>query len=567
MGRLAVPDSPDLARVFSLPSRVLDIRDAEAWAEVFTQRLRLPRGDMTLDPWQGQALAEVKAMGGGVLGMPVGIGKTLIAFLLATIFDFRSMLFIAPKALEDQWHSMAYKYSRHWQSPKVGYEFLSRSALSCEGYKHYLHRMKPRLIVADECHDLSNFEKGAANRLWRYRWSPEGRDCVMVFMSGTPIRKSLMNVWHLMLMALGENAPVPLRRGEAQLWAKVIDYKPREVLNGILPGPLGSTKTDARAKVAKRFRTTRGLLLIDGDTCDQPLTIRVRYAREDTELDGHFKRLGRKEQNPAGIPVTDPLQRWRLDALLGCGLYEQWDPEPPEAWREAFRGIARFSLAMIRRSRRRAGEEPLDTMAEVIRRYRHEEVVQNWLQIKPTFKGKTKPIWVSASTVASVLDWLRETDEPSLVWCGSIEFGRVLAKTAGLVWYGSGGLCEHGTSLLSAPPGRSLVVSWNSAKQGFNLQAWRRHLVVFPPQSARYLEQLLGRGHRKNQTRPVEYTLLATSGGSIDMLAAAGEESDWGESLIGMTQKLRRAKVVYAKEPRATRTNGYRWGSRKDRDD
>src|SRR6185503_15741198 len=97
--------------------------------------------------------------------------------------------------------------------------------------------------------------------------------------------------------------------------------------------------------------------------------------------------------------------------------------------------------------------------------------------------------------------------------------------------------------------------------RGRNLQdKWARNLLVNPPQSGRYLEQLFGRTHRAGQEHPVSVNYLLTSGEIIDAFESAFREASFGRTTNGITQKLLRADVRRA-IPEITR-DPYRWASR-----
>jgi hypothetical protein len=84
---------------------------------------------------------------------------------------------------------------------------------------------------------------------------------------------------------------------------------------------------------------------------------------------------------------------------------------------------------------------------------------------------------------------------------------------------------------------------------------------VYPPQSAKYLEQVFGRSHRAGQTEAVTVDMLATSGGTLDAFEAAISEATCVRDRDAMTQKILRAEVVRA-IPRITDSNRFRWARR-----
>jgi hypothetical protein len=232
---------------------------------------------------------------------------------------------------------------------------------------------------------------------------------------------------------------------------------------------------------------------------DVPLSFTLEPAREDKKIDAHYQRFLELGENPAGIPVTDPLSRWRTDGQLGTGIFLKYKKPPPQPWRDALRVFAKFCRGRIEDSQ--STGRPLDTEAQVVRAYANADAVVEWLEIRDTFDPQTEAVRLSDSAVHSALAWLaREPNEPAVIWCGSVEIGQWISQVGRLPYYGREGKdLASGRGLHAADTRRSMVCSWHANKRGFNLQAWRRALIVHPPQSAKYVEQIVGRHHRQGQ--------------------------------------------------------------------
>lgn len=547
----------DFDRIVALPRRTITRERAQEYAAQLTPLLALPGAGAKLFPWQAFAIAECVDNEGGWLALPVGTGKTLISYLLPLVMRSQRALLIVPGALLSKTYADFRELRTQWHGTRTPTTFLTREKLSiATGYAD-LERAAPDLIVIDEADDLASPTSGATRKLDRYvREHPGVR---VVAMTGTPSRKSIMGYWHILCWCLGSRAPVPMGQDEASIWALALDLRPGGP--GAHPGPLGDTQGQARAWYRARLTETPGVVVIDEDSCDAPLTVRVRLAREDATIDAAFARFLLEQESPGGIPVSDPLSLWRLDAQLGLGLYTYWDPEPPEAWRTSRRVFARFVRDAIERSTRTGN--PLDTERQVVSAHAGAPAVVDWLATKPTFSGRTRTAWISRSTLDSVHDWLRDLEGvPGIVWCGSVAFGRAAAKEAALEYYGQQGRSDNGHELHSADESRSLVASWGANKKGFNLQPWTRQLVVMPPQSAKWLEQIFGRSHRAGQREHVIVDVLATSGCTIDaVFGSALDEARTVRDRDSLTQKLLRADIVRVK-PMINATNEYRWATR-----
>ena len=555
--RPAVAHTLDFERVAAIPRRTLSQGVADMWAEVLTVQLRRPDAACTLRPWQAYVLYEAATVGGCWAALPVGVGKTLICYCLPALLQAEKPLLIISGSLEDKtWADFAALEAQGWLPGPAPYRIVTWQWLAREENAEFLAEYAPDLVCIDESDDLANRHSAASRRLDRYRLVSQ--NATFVALTGTPSRNSVMAYWHLLCWCLLDGAPMPMRESEALMWAAALDEKVREPNNRPHPGPLGATRLNALEWFSRRLIETPGVVIVDGDSCDQPLVIHARLSREDPVLNEAFQRFLEEQENPGGIAVSDPLSRWLLDAQLGLGLYTRWNPPPPDDWRNTRREIARFVREAIANSTR--GHRPLDTEGQVLRRYREHPLVRHWLAIKDTFDAVTEAIWISTSTLQACLDWLGESPEPGIVWCGSVDFARALAKLANLPYYGAQGRTDDGEKLHKAPV-RNIVASWQANKKGFNLQAWPRQLVTMPPQSAKWLEQIFGRSHRSGQDRPVRVELLMTSGGSIDAFKAAIAEAQFARGTVTLTQKILRAIITYAK-PNITESNQFRWATR-----
>lgn len=554
----------EFARVASLPRRTISRVEAAEWARAFTREFAR-RGGVSLRPWQGLALAEAAACRGAWCVLPVGAGKTLLSYLLPRALGAKRAILIAPASLRAKTHSDFTGYFGSWDNGGHALHFVSLESLAREDAATFLETRRPDLIVIDECDMLANAKASAVRRLDRYIAAND--DVMVVAMTGTPARNSLMTYWHLLCWCLRDRAPVPLNQDEAQLWADALDNRRITVGSRPKPGPLGTSLAAARSWFRDRLNQTPGCLVVDEDSCDAPLDIRVILAPEDPILDEAFREFLTTGTPPGGIPVTDSLSRWRTEGQMGDGFFQYWDPTPPEEWVNARRLFAGFVRAMIEHS---AGwERPLDTEAQVANRYKNHPAVTAWREIKDTFTPNTKVEWLTDSAVQFAADWIRECDRkgtPGIVWCGSTEFRQRLAKATGLPSYGRNGLNERGESLHAAPRGTSIIVSWHANKRGFNLQPWGRQLLTMPPPSAKYVEQIIGRSHRAGRKETVVVEVLASSGAALDSFEAMLAEARHVNNTVGIAKKVLRARIGRA-EPVITDGNKYRWARKGNNND
>ncbi len=340
----SVAITADFRRVRDLPRRVVSEADAVEWAKHLTPLLRCKGADVELRQWQGLALGEAiesPPNQGVVLGYPVGTGKTLIAEELPVVTGARRPILMMPAALRDKTYADRAAFAGRWKLANPPPRIVSYEELALESNEDLLTQIQPDRITLDEADALANRDAAAAKRIDRY---VRANDVPVDVMSGSLMRLSIMNVWHLFCWALKDSAPVPHDEAEASTWAEALDEQHGRVWRGNRdPGPLGANVDAAREWFGKRLRETHGVILLDGDSCDQPLTITIRPARESRVIDAHFAQLMCRGENPRGIPCADPLARFRAEAQTGCGYCQFWDPPPPDEWAEARRVFARFS--------------------------------------------------------------------------------------------------------------------------------------------------------------------------------------------------------------------------------
>lgn len=566
MPRRTVRETAEFRRIDALPRRVINARDAEAWGRFYTREFALDP-NVSLTPWQGLAFYEMSEYGGAMLVYPVGTGKTYIMCMgpLALELDGEPTLMLVPANMRDKTYSDMSAMFGKWRLPNPAPHVWSFHELIPPDGDDKLKRLAPRAVFIDECDELANPRHGAFRKLERFkRANPH---VPFVLATGTLLRKSLKDVGHLLWLVFGDRGmPLPRIKGELSLWSSATDDYGGKAVQRADPGPLGTGVSAARTWVRERLAQTPGLVVLDVDSAgDVPLEIVIRPAREDGVIDRHYRRFLEKLESPRGVSVVEPLQRWMADAYLGTGLTSYYNPEPPQEWRDARRSFCRFAREVIDDSQRTA--HPIDTEGVVIRRFPEHPAVVDWLAVKELFDAENSTYfeWLSDSGLLTAEAWLRELTAPGVFWCGP-EFGIELARRTGLPFYGRGGVGTDGTRLHAADSSRSLIASWFANKKGFNLQAWEEHAVIQPPQSAKWLEQLIGRAHRMNRVKPVRFTLFATSGGTYDAFTTALSEAGYGQEILGPSQKILRADVKRVRPPR-TRTNEWRWANKDKRDE
>jgi hypothetical protein len=571
MPRPCVQYTTEFVRVRDLPRREIDADDAEAWAEVWTEQLRVPGSAAKARPWQGFCVAEVCEYLGGFFVLPVGFGKTWLSYVIGMALERTRVLVVLPANMITSGKTFAdfSSYRGQWRTPNPPPRLVSREELALDKNQNLLEDFDPQVIIVDEGDELANFDSAAATRLDRFIMARTREECVVVIMSGTPIRNSIMAMWHLLRWCLRDDAPVPRTRAEARKWAQALDQiKGKQDIDRMGPGPLGDTRAEAVTWFRERLQQTPGVVIVDGDSAgDVPLTVRQRLPIECKKIDEAYVKFMVDQEDPDGMPCAAPLDRWRLDGFLSLGFFPRYiKPGPPkeviDKRRKCGRAFAALCRATIQNTRTR--RDPADTEKQVRKHWARmpencpqRQIIANWDAVKDDPYPK-EVIWISHSALDTAIAWLSESPTPGIVWCGSVEFGRELAKRTRLSYYGREGKDQHGNGLHAAREGRSLIASWNANKKGFNLQAWKRCAVFIPPSSAKWAEQLMGRNHRAGANSPVTWDWFMTSGGRFDAFEWTIAEARFGRDSVGPSQKILRAKVIRTRA-RITASNKYRY--------
>lgn len=99
------------------------------------------------------------------------------------------------------------------------------SLMSRPSAEEELGLLAPDLVIVDEAHALRYPRAATVKRFVRLMHTTKAQFAAF---SGTMARRSLMDYWHLILLALGENCPLPRQKAEVDFWASCIDSVGRE---------------------------------------------------------------------------------------------------------------------------------------------------------------------------------------------------------------------------------------------------------------------------------------------------------------------------------------------------
>lgn len=555
-GKKAAGDSADLQRILALPRRVPPTLEEQAeMATEMTARLRRDNarcGCKELRPWakspcitslmpvQGWYLQEASTSG-GVLGHVVaGGGKTGIDILLAMVLPWSAedlasgaarVALLIPPSLRAQFRDDFLLWSQHFRVPNLAggsgpfvpgrpiLDVLAYSELSHEKCATWLRANSPKVIIADEAHNLKDKDSVRTGRFLRY--FIEAENVALFAHSGTLTTRSPDDYGHLSTLALREGSPLPLETSALKEWCDVL-----APTNGP-PAPIGALRhlcevgEPVRSGFRRRLVDTRGVITTEDARVAAHLKIIKRdpgpippsleealvYARKGTRPDwlapGSLLPAGEGEE------LVEQMEVATVARQLAAGFFYRWKyprGEPEELILKWLKKRGAFSRELRGRLENRT--DGMDSpgllraaAGRALEGYRGElpvwrsETFAEWQAIEPLVVPEQDTVWLDFFLACDAVAWARES--PGVVWYGHTAWGRKVAELGGLPFFGGG---EEASELIKQERGdRSIVASIKAHGTGKNLQMFSRALVGNPPSDAGIWEQLLARHHRQGQ--------------------------------------------------------------------
>ncbi len=438
----------------------------------------------------------------GALGfMSCGSGKTLALQLAPHIFGVsrERCLLLTKAGLLKQLRQDIDTWGRHYTlaDPPV----MSYGKLSHPTAEHILEQRQPLLILADECHTIG--QKARLKRLWRY--FEAHRNARFVAVSGSLMDSEVARMADIAALALRHWCPFPFNGGVLEHWSSVLDaggeysqmdYGALEPLVRWAGVPDGKPRARARAAVRTRLQSCPGVVVTSGPlNVGASLGIRLRKPTPSEALE----QLVQSWVLPDGTQLVDMLEYYRHHRTLSLGFYYRWDPDTvyPEwmAARKAWNGVVQghieygsfdtpyFVCQAAEQARLRSGDM---------------YVYHRWRDAARRYDPPTREtVWVDERKLRTFVRiwWRANKGHGRIVWYHSAAVGD-FARRLGWRVHPAG---EPPPRVASDTP--TLVslahrTGWN-AESGSTV--FSRALVLEPPTTAREIEQLLARHHRRGQ--------------------------------------------------------------------
>lgn len=542
-GMSPVGNSEDLERILALPRRERPSEEQQAeMARIMTERLRrhnpacqcaaLRPHDKnpcitSLNKVQGWYLYEFSQTLGALGSIAVGEGKTGIGVLLAMVFPWkeedlangkaRAAILLQPN-LREQFRADFKLWAQHFHVPNLAgsgepfmpgkpvLDILAYSELSSKACTSWLKTNAPKLVTADECHNLKDTSSVRTSRFLTYFTQADVALCAH---SGSLTTRGIGDHAHLAALSLGQGSPLPLDPRTVQEWAQALDYNPRGI-----QAPAGALKKlcapDEPVHSGFRRRTIETCGVISTADAVLPTKLIIRERRPPSiprEIQDALKLIRNRKKRPDGEELTEQIEVVQTARQVAQGFFYFWRfprGEPAELiaeWRLK-RSAWNRELREKMEGRRLEYLDSPELLREAAERYLagergeglpvwRSEHFAAWRDIEDKVKPVQGTKWLHTYLAEDAVQWGRQA--PGIIWYENTAWGAKVAELGGFPLFDGGTDAEIARETGS----RTIVASIDAHGIGKNLQMFHRALVIGSGPSD--WEQLLGRLHRQKQ--------------------------------------------------------------------
>jgi len=525
--------SPELARILALPRRPAE-GSAPDLTELYSRGVAncgvahcrvCVAGEPRLRPIQSQMLWEGDRRQ-GLLGMAkIGSGKTLASLLMHDAMNATRTVLLVKSSLRDQLINIDIPaYGRHFKLPPVwsakntrnyersGVYVLFYHELSDSHKGHWLERIAPDLVVADEAQVFRNVHSARSKKFYRYMDEhPECRYCPL---SGSIAKRSIRDVGPPSELALRKDSPLPKGRALFE-WSCALD---RDVEKPLGPGKLMlfcGPGEDHHDGFRRRLRETEGVVASEKDTIDTALEVLPHSPPLSPVISAalaELARLWRWNEDE----ISDALHYARLAKQIAQGFYLKWDwpggvldeewLTARSAWHKEVREYLRYHSV-----------PGMDSTLQLANAARHghwlSEAWPAWNVVKDRPEPPTEAVWLDTAympgVVANLVEELNASDEPLgkknasgatrglIIWYENISMGDLLEKT--YPRFGPGDRAAAQLAKMHPKDHPVIVCSRASHGEGKNLQDYTDAFFITPPANSLDWNQTVGRELRPGQ--------------------------------------------------------------------
>jgi hypothetical protein len=468
--------------------------------------------------WQVDATEAYFELGGVVVWLDPGVGKTYVAAQIAARCVRPLLLTPAPRQALVQFRS--YGVAAHLASEQ---EHTHHEPGSCaiatyawltqKKQADWIARYRPSDILMDEYHMVRGLGHSARRRIEQYLVS-DSAVRVAVF-TGSPMSGRLHDFAYGLTWALRSRARGLVPQLRAGMDALEAHFE--------AAGPT------AREAFRARLAATPGVFL-DVDAGRYQGEVRFRVLRPP---DGPVAELPDTWLLPGGdgVLIESAAHAAEVDRQLAWGYYLEARPRPSEGYREARRrwgGVVRRVVlsGVVHTEAQVRDVEP----AEYAR----------WAAAQAT-EGPVadpQPVWLPGA--GRRLDWAaHQLSEPAtLVWAQHRALQHAMAEVLDAPLHR--GECRGPEGMLPTDHGTTAVLSIPSCYQSYNLQThYYRNLLLEVNPDPEVLKQLIGRTARQGQTSlHVDVDVVLNGRGAVRALTTALTRAKLVQELTGKTNPI-----------------------------
>lgn len=540
-------------------SRIANVPRIDSYDESSVEWVHLKPDEVHLYPTQMQALACVQEHGSLFGTIPVGFGKSLIAWLSPLVAGAKRPIIFMPSNMVDSFRREVGKFRHYFHRGHRDPETYSYGMLSSTKRSTFLEDLRPDMIICDEAHTLLNDNSSRTRRMKRYL--DKYPDTKLVMLSGTFIGRDLSPLRDLVAAVLRDNSFVPLDEHCFPIWKNCVDLSGRPSSHewgalaplvraeGISTEGWDVQQEEYKRKLARqavhsRMSMTPGVVMSQEASCNVPLIgelITIPVPEAILEMIDTLE-VGGMLPDGEDIIVEDS-QKARLAKTLSLGFFNRWAWEEVGGRDEEWLLRRRAWSRELRRELAENSREHYDSAALVERAMMRGEgegtylgqVWEAWDEHRRKLEPPTVPVWVDPFVFRWLAEWLSEPGrKPTIVWFRHQATADAL-QAIGLRVYGRG-------SSQPVYQGRHIAASIDVHGTGKNLQAWSSNLFLEPTTNPLAWEQNIGRTHRNGQDADsVELYIMAHTDCFRETMDKARAEA---ESVFDASQCLQRLQKV-----------------------
>jgi hypothetical protein len=501
-----------------------------------TKLLKTSKGTQILRPLQALAIFESYEYSGAFISLSVGEGKTLISFLIPTLYNKlndkqnRATLLLPSRLMtknKKDFDLLAF----HWQSSSIlflSFEELSRKSES-------LNNQNPEILIVDEAHHLNNQKSAVTKRVKKYL--KNNPNTVFICMSGTIVKRSFLDWSHLIRWSLPINLqPLPINYKELNQWAGALDENPRVPCSLGALKIFGKTRTEARENFGKHMKQIPGIIVSNKKNVN--IDIKIKY--HNINIKGITKTADycRKYwKTPKGTEFLLALDKARHLREISQGFCYEWQQPPPKDWLSARRNFSNWVNVKLSRSRL------FETETQIINEYNDHPIIKEWINIKKSYTPITIPDWYEYEGTIPYFEFIRQTTKflsykkNNLIWVYHDAIGKKYSKIYKIPFFSRKGKSKNGL-YINDFKGTTAIVSIKAITEGFNLQHFSNNLVLCPPKLGKTWEQMIGRTARSGQKNKIEFHIFGTILENLEDMKQAIKDAKYIENTLNTNQFL-----------------------------